>query len=53
MSAHEENGVITYNPMAILHLFNNAISLQETKKLIKIKGVYVPGKGALLWRVFL
>jgi len=46
MTVQEENGVITYNPMAILHLFNNAISLQETKKLIKIKGIYTPGKGA-------
>ena len=47
MSAQEENEIIAYNPAAILHLFNNAISLQETKKLIQIKGIYVPGKGAL------
>lgn len=36
-----------YSPSAILHWFNNAISINQTKKLIQIKDVFQPGKGAL------
>jgi exonuclease VII large subunit len=30
-----------------LNLFNNSISVSQTKKLIQLKGVYIQGKGAL------
>jgi len=41
-----DNEVMAYNPMAILNLFNNAISVSETKKIIRAKGIYLHGKGA-------
>lgn len=35
-----------YSPAAVLNLFNNAILLKQTQRIIQLKGVYFPGKGA-------
>lgn len=41
-----ENPTInTYSPAAILNLFNNAISINQIKKIVQLKGIYVQGKG--------
>lgn len=39
-----KNGVV-YNPSAIVHIFNNALNSEATRKIITAKGVYLPGKG--------
>lgn len=37
-----ENTVSLYSPLAILNLFNNSISVNQTKRIIKLKGVFIP-----------
>jgi len=37
---------ITYSPSSVLNLFNNALQVQQSRKLIRLKGIYLPGKGA-------
>jgi len=41
----ENETVITYSPAAILNLFNNSLSVNQTKRIIQLKGVYLQGKG--------
>jgi exodeoxyribonuclease VII large subunit len=36
---------VTYAPSAVLQLFNNALMAPQAKKLILLKGVFVPGRG--------
>jgi exodeoxyribonuclease VII large subunit len=43
----EAENLITYSPAAVLNLFNNSISVNQTKRIIQLKGVYVPGKGTV------
>ena len=43
----ENTSVATYSPAAVLNLFNNSISISQTKRIIRLKGIYVQGKGAL------
>lgn len=35
-----------YSPSAVLHLFNNSINVSQTRRLIQVRGVYQPGRGA-------
>jgi exodeoxyribonuclease VII large subunit len=42
-----ENSIVTYSPAAVLNLINNSISVSQAKRIIQLKGIYVPGKGAL------
>lgn len=35
-----------YSPLAILNLFNNAISISQAKRLIQLKGIFIPRGGA-------
>jgi len=35
-----------YTPAAILQIFSNAIAVKETKQLVQLKGIYMPGRGA-------
>lgn len=35
-----------YSPSAVLHLFNNSINVSQTRRLIHVRGVYGPGRGA-------
>ncbi|UOE52608.1 hypothetical protein MTO98_16140 [Mucilaginibacter sp. SMC90] len=35
-----------YSPLAILNLFNNAITVNQAKRLIQLKGVFIPRGGA-------
>jgi exodeoxyribonuclease VII large subunit len=37
----------TYSPAALLHIFNGLLAPAQTKKIIRLKGVYRAGKGAL------
>lgn len=37
---------LTYSPLAVLNLFNNAINLSQSRKLIQVRGVFIPGKGS-------
>ena len=41
----EAENLVTYSPAAVLNLFNNSISVNQVKKIIQLKGIYVPGKG--------
>jgi exodeoxyribonuclease VII large subunit len=41
------NSDSTYSPAALLHIFNGLLAPAQTKKLIRLKGVYRAGKGAL------
>jgi exodeoxyribonuclease VII large subunit len=43
----ENTKLVTYSPAAVLNLFNNSISISQTKRIIQLKGIYVQGKGAL------
>lgn len=42
-----ENSTVTYSPAAVLNLFNNALTVSQSKKLIQLKGIFQPGKGSL------
>lgn len=35
----------TYSPSAVLHLFNNAINVAQTRRLIHVRGIYQQGRG--------
>ena len=35
-----------YSPGAVLNLFNNSILLKETRRIIRLRGIFVQGKGA-------
>ncbi len=41
----ENSTIITYSPAAVLNLFNNSISINQTKRIVQLKGIYVQGKG--------
>jgi len=41
----ENATIITYSPAAVLNLFNNSISIKQTKRVVQLKGIYVQGKG--------
>jgi exonuclease VII large subunit len=41
----ENLALITYSPAAVLNLFNNSISINQTKRIVQLKGIYVQGKG--------
>jgi exodeoxyribonuclease VII large subunit len=43
----ENTNLVTYSPAAVLNLFNNSISISQTKRIIQLKGIYVQGKGGL------
>lgn len=36
---------IAYNPSAVVNIFNNALSNEAARKIILMRGIYVPGKG--------
>src|SRR5688572_15562383 len=36
---------IFYSPSSILNLFNNSLNINQAKKIIPIKGIYIAGKG--------
>jgi exodeoxyribonuclease VII large subunit len=37
--------IITYNPSSLVNIFNNALTIEATKKAFRIRGIYLPGKG--------
>jgi exodeoxyribonuclease VII large subunit len=39
------NEIITYNPSSLVNIFNNALTIEATKKAFRIRGIYLPGKG--------
>ncbi|TSD67636.1 hypothetical protein FFF34_009690 [Inquilinus sp. KBS0705] len=41
----ENSPIITYSPAAVLNLFNNSISINQTKRIVQLKGIYIQGKG--------
>lgn len=38
----ENSTMITYSPAAVLILFNNSISINQTKLIVQLKGIYIP-----------
>jgi exonuclease VII large subunit len=45
MTLTEEKKSVVYSPSAIVNIFNNALNSDATRKMITVKGTYVPGKG--------
>jgi hypothetical protein len=43
----ESTNPVIYLPAAVLNLFNNSISVSQTKRIIQLKGVYLQGKNTL------
>jgi exodeoxyribonuclease VII large subunit len=43
----ESTNPVIYSPAAVLNLFNNSISVNQTKRIIQLKGVYLQGKNTL------
>jgi exodeoxyribonuclease VII large subunit len=41
------NSDSTFSPAALLHIFNSLLAPAQIKKMIRLKGVYRAGKGAL------
>jgi exodeoxyribonuclease VII large subunit len=41
----EKQSVVVYNPSAIVNIFNNALNNEATRRIITVRGTYVPGKG--------
>ena len=41
----EHLNIISYSPAAVLNLFNNSISINQTKRIVQLKGIYIQGKG--------
>jgi hypothetical protein len=37
--------IISYNPSSLVNIFNNALTIEVTKKAFKIRGICIPGKG--------
>jgi exodeoxyribonuclease VII large subunit len=37
--------IVSYSPAAVLNLFNNSISVNQIKRIVQLKGIYVQGKG--------
>jgi hypothetical protein len=49
LAAMETEGsqLITYSPAAVLNLFNNSISVNQARRIIQLKGVYIQGKNTV------
>src|SRR3569832_1042895 len=43
----ESAATLIYSPAAVLNLFNNALTVSQSKKLIQVKGIFQLGKGSL------
>src|SRR3954454_25076253 len=41
----EKQGVVVYNSSAIVNIFNNALNNEATRRIITVRGTYIPGKG--------
>jgi exodeoxyribonuclease VII large subunit len=44
--------IVPYNPSSLVNVFNNVLNADTTRKVFRIKGVYVPGKGMNYGGVF-
>ena len=45
MATSVSTEIISYNPSSLIGIFNNALTIEITKKAFRIRGVYIPGKG--------
>src|SRR4051794_27885847 len=45
MATSINNEIISYNPSSLTGIFNNALTIEITKKAFRIRGVYLRGKG--------
>lgn len=45
MAATTNNEILCYNPASIVGIFNNALTIEITKKAFRVKGIYIAGKG--------
>src|SRR3954471_22220059 len=41
----EKQSVVVYNPSSIVNIFNNALNNEATRRIITVRGTYIPGKG--------
>ncbi|MET3501356.1 hypothetical protein ABIC45_002968 [Mucilaginibacter rubeus] len=44
---NDNTSIISYSPAAVLNLFNNSIFINQTKRIVQLKGIYIQGKGTL------
>src|SRR6266498_4387034 len=42
---NQNSEIISYNASSLLSIFNNALTIEITKKAFRIRGIYVAGKG--------
>src|SRR6266496_3735390 len=45
MATTTSNEIICYNPASIVGIFNNALTIEITKKAFRVRGIYIAGKG--------
>src|SRR3954451_10464089 len=45
MATTINNEIIAYNPSSLVGIFNNALTIEVTKKVFRIKGIYIQGRG--------
>lgn len=45
MEPNQEDVQATYSPSALLNILNNAFTLNQSKKMVLVKGIFIPGKG--------
>ena len=45
MATSINNEIISYNPSSLIGIFNNALTIEITKKAFRIRGIYIAGKG--------
>jgi exodeoxyribonuclease VII large subunit len=45
MATSINSELISYNPSSLLNIFNNALTIEVTKKAFRIRGIYITGKG--------
>jgi exodeoxyribonuclease VII large subunit len=42
----ESPATLIYSPLAVLNLFNNSISISQSKRMIRLKGVFLQGRSS-------
>ncbi len=45
MEPSQEDIQYSFSPSALLNLFNNALNVNQTKRMVMVKGIFSPGKG--------
>ena len=44
-TVEEKQLIVSYNPSSLVNIFNNALTTEATRKIFRVKGMYLAGKG--------